>query len=148
MSQWIHPYICTLLLLYRRILQFRTCTSADSPFQKCLLDTTPHSSVLWTLEDTDMSPSRDHRELHSHTCTADCSLGPNVCHHSLEGKRTNWCDTFHCSVFWIQNPTYPEESFFSPAWPTPALEKQHTFTREVLTFIAHIFQWFKLVTLQ
>lgn len=88
-SQWIRPDISTLRLLYRRILQSHTCTSADSPSQRCLLDRTPRSSALWTLEDTDTPPWRDRRELRSHTCTADCSPAPSVCHHRLKGNGTN-----------------------------------------------------------
>lgn len=93
-SLWIHPDKCTLLLLYRRFLQLHTCTSADSAPQMCLLDTILHSSVHWTLEDSDMFPSQGRRELRSHTCTAACSSLPSVYRHSLKGQRAN-------SVYWI-----------------------------------------------
>lgn len=99
-SQWTHPDISTLRLLYRRILQSHTCTSADSPSRRFLLDRSPHSSVLWTPEDTDMPPSQDRKELRSRTYTSDCNPAPSVGHHRLKGNKTN------CYLL-IMKTTYP-----------------------------------------
>lgn len=44
-SQWIHPDINILQLLYHRILQSHICTSADNLSQSSRLDTSPHSTA-------------------------------------------------------------------------------------------------------
>lgn len=93
-SQWIHPDINILQLLYHRILHSHTCTSADNLSQSSRLDTSPHSSAQQTLEDTDRFLWKDHTDLYSYTCMTDCRLVPNDYHHSLEKKTKEYLVIF------------------------------------------------------